>query len=190
MDKLVVAVDSHRKNNLIAFWRDEIPADWRGLPGYDRRVASVLPLPYSTWAGNGFSAENSPPVAGYDIAVAQYAGFQPRCLSPRGVQMARWNPVENRLGLLWTNSEVQFNNVMTISWGSNLLYGVGRGERCNYVYRGLDRQSGRVAFSLPLGTSRNFLDQGNSHALNDDRSIIFGTTNGMVRMYPAKRNRS
>jgi hypothetical protein len=186
MDKLVVVVDGHRQNNLVAFWRDEIPPDWRGINGYDRRVAAVLQLPYSTWAGNGFTAENSPPVAGYDIAVAQYAGFQPRCAVPRGVQMARWEPTQNRMKLLWTNPKVQFNNVMTISWGSNLVYGVGRGEQCNYVYRGLDRQSGRIAFSIPLGTSRNFLDQGNSHALNDDRSIIFGTSNGMVRMRPTR----
>jgi hypothetical protein len=190
MDKLVVAVDGHRNNNLVAFWRDEIPADWQGLPGYDRRVAAVLPLPYSTSAGDGFTAENSPPVAGYDIAVAQFAGFRPRCQPPQGVQMARWDPAENRLRLLWSNPNVQFNNVMTISWGSNLVYGVGRGERCNYVYRGLDRQSGRIAFSVPLGRSGNFLDQGNSHALNDDRSIIFGTSNGMVRMRPVGEIRS
>jgi hypothetical protein len=33
--------------------------------------------------------------------------------------------------------------------GYNLLYGVGRGEKCNYVYRGLDHQTGHIAFSIP-----------------------------------------
>ncbi len=182
MDKLVFAVDSHEKNNLVAFWRDEIPANWQGLPGHDRRVAAVLPLPYSTWAGDGFTAENSPPASGYDIAVAQYAGFNPRCRSPRGVQMARWNPARNALSLVWANPDVQFNNIMTISSSSKLLYGVGRGEGCKYVYRGLNVDSGEVAFSVPLGWSNNYLDQGNSHALADDRSIIFGTSTGMIRM--------
>ncbi len=184
MDKLVFAVDSHEKNNLVAFWRDEIPGDWRGLPGYDRRVAAVLSLPYSTWAGAGFTAENSPPVSGYDIAVAQYAGFTPRCRSPRGVQMARWDSDRNTLSLLWTNPDVQFNNVMTISSNSRLLYGVGRGEGCKHVYRGLNVDNGEIAFSVPLNRSNDYLDQGNSHALNDDRSIIFGTATGMVRMRP------
>lgn len=184
MDKLVYAVDSHEKNNLVAFWRDDIPADWPGLPGRDRRVAGVLQLPYSTWEGAGFTAENSPAVAGYDIAVAQYAGFTPRCEVPKGVQMARWHPEQNRLSLLWTNPEVQFNNIMTISLPSNLLYGVGRGGRCEYIYQGLDLDSGQSAFALPLGRSRDYLDQGNSHALNDDRSIIFGSPTGMVRIRP------
>lgn len=187
MDRLVYAVDSHEKNNLVAFWRDDIPSDWQGLPGQDRRVAGILQLPYSTWEGAGFTAENSPPVAGYDIAVAQYAGFSPRCRVPKGVQMARWNPDANKLSLLWSNPEVQFNNVMTISLPSNLLYGIGRGERCQYVYRGLNLDNGEPAFSLPLGRNRNYLDQGNSHALNDDRSIVFGTSTGMVRIRPASR---
>jgi hypothetical protein len=92
MDRLVLAVDSARQNKLVAFWRDEIPSDWQGLPGEDRRVAAVLSLPYSTWERGGFSAENSPPVAGYDAVVAQYSGFTPRCESLRGVQLARWDP--------------------------------------------------------------------------------------------------
>jgi hypothetical protein len=184
MDKLVLVADSLEKNNLVAFWRDEIPADWKGLPGQDRRVAAVFEMPYSTWAGDGFTAENSPPVAGYDVALAQYAGFAPRCDAPRGVQMARWNPAKRILELVWANPDAQFNNIVTLSTGSGLLYGVGRGENCQYVYRGLDRLTGRAAFSVPLGLSKDFLDQGNSHALNDDRSVIFGTAGGMVRMRP------
>jgi hypothetical protein len=75
---------------------------------------------------------------------------------------------------VWANPQVQFNNIMTISTASNLVYGVGRGDACQFVYRGLDRQTGRVAFSLPLGRDKQFADGGNTHALNDDRSIIFG----------------
>lgn len=187
MDRLVLAVDSARKNNLVAFWRDEIPADWAGLPGQDRRVAAVLPLPHSSWERGGFSAENSPPVAGYDVAVAQYSGFTPRCASPRGVQLARWDPSRKRFGLVWANAEVQFNNVMTISIPSGLLYGVGRGDDCQFVYRGLDRYTGRVAFSLPLGRDSRFADGGNSHALSDDRSIVFGVGGpGFLRVRAAR----
>ena len=41
-DHLVVVADGTRGNQLLAFWRDAIPADWKGLPGYDRRVAGHL----------------------------------------------------------------------------------------------------------------------------------------------------
>jgi hypothetical protein len=188
MDELVVAVDSHRKNNLVAFWRNEIPSGWKALKGQDRRVAGVLQLPYSTWEGDGFSAENSPPAAGYDIAVAQYIGFfKTACDAPRGVQMARWNPVANRLDLLWADARVPFNNVMTISYGSDLLYGSGRDPDCNFVYRGLDRRTGQQAFAMTLGESNDFLDGGNSNAILPDRSIIYGIGDGMIRIRPTSR---
>jgi hypothetical protein len=184
MDKLVVAVDSHTPNQLVAFWRNEIPHDWRGLPGRDRRVAGVVRLPHSTWVGEGFTAENSPPAWGYQIAVAQYAGFWPGCTPPRGVQMLRWDPTNRTLRLDWVNPDVHFNNVMTISAGSSTLYGIGRGADCRHTYRGLDLATGRELFALPLDRSDRFLDSGNSHALNDDRSIIFGVAHGIARLYP------
>ncbi|PNY80152.1 hypothetical protein [Deinococcus koreensis] len=184
MDQLVVAVDSHRRNRLVAFWRNEPPADWVALPGQDRRVAGVLELPHSTWAGRGFTAENSPPVSGYDIAVAQYAGFTPPCDAPRGVQLARWNPALRKLELTWANDSVPFNNVMTLSSGSGLIYGSGRNRDCQVVYRGLERHTGRVAFSLPLGRSDRFVDSGNTNALLDDRSILFGVPQGIARLRP------
>ncbi len=184
MDKLVLAVDSHAPNKLVAFWRDEIPAGWRGLPGMDRRVAGVIALPYSTWEGDGFTAENSPPAWGYEIAVAQWAGFWPSCAPRKGVQLVRWDPIKRQLELAWANPDVHFNNVMTISAGSSLLYGIGRGADCKYTYRGLDLKSGKEAFSLPLDRSNRFSDGGNTHALNDDRSIIFGVANGIARLRP------
>lgn len=188
MDELVVAVDSHRKNNLVAFWRGEPPADWKGLPGQDRQVAGIIELPYSTWEGDGFTAENSPPVSGYDIAVAQYAGLgiSRRCRrnAPRGVQMARWNPDTDQLELVWSNPDVPFNNVITLSSGSNLLYGSGRDRDCDHVYRGLDRSTGAVAFEVDLGRSAKFTDGGNTNALLPDRSIVFGVRQGMVRLRP------
>ena len=183
-DRLVIATDSHRKNNLVAFWRDEIPANWRGLPGHDRRIAAVLELPYATWAGRGYSVENSPSVAGYDVAVAQYAGFFDKCGAPAGVQLVRWRPVINRLELVWARDDVPFNNVLTTSTATNLIYGVGRDTDCTITYRALDRATGRTAFSVPLGESSDYVDGGNSHVVNDDRSIIYGSGTGFVRVRP------
>jgi hypothetical protein len=183
-DRLVIAVDGHEKNRLVAFWRDAIPAGWEGLPGQDRRVAAIVALPYATSAGDGFTVENSPPAWNGDIVVAQYAGFNPKCDSPRGVQKLHWDSVANVFRIDWTRADVQFNNVMTISAGSGLVYGVGLGKGCRHIYRGLDLASGATRIELPLGIGRGYLDQGNTHALLDDRSIVFGTTNGMMRIRP------
>ncbi len=37
-DKLVCVIDSKKPANMIAFWRDEVPADFAGIAGFDRRV--------------------------------------------------------------------------------------------------------------------------------------------------------
>jgi hypothetical protein len=116
--------------------------------------------------------------------IAQFAGFNPKCDSPRGVQKLHWNAAANAFGLDWVRADVQFNNVMTISAGSGLVYGVGLGRGCRHTYRGLDLASGETRVELPLGIGRAYLDHGNSHALLDDRSIVFGTSNGMIRIRP------
>jgi hypothetical protein len=183
-DRLVVAVDGHVQNRLVAMWRDSIPADWRGLPGHDRRIAAVAELPLASSAGEGFTVENSPAVWESRIVIAQYAGFKPDCTPPRGVQALTWNSAQRRFDLLWKRPDVLFNNITTISAGSGLVYGVGLGDRCQHVYRGLDLASGTTRVELVLGAGGDFLDQGNSHVLLDDRSIVFGTENGIVRIRP------
>jgi hypothetical protein len=184
MDKLVLVADGHTPNNLLAFWRDAIPPDWKALPGYDRRVAAVVPLPYSTPAGKGFSAENSPTAWGYDIVIAQYNGFQPDANPLKGVQKLSWQPAARQLKLAWATDAVNFNNVPTYSAGSNLVYGSGR-RKGVYYFWGLDWRTGQVKLEVLLGNSPDFLDQGNQVTLNDDRSIFFSSATGIVRIVPS-----
>jgi hypothetical protein len=182
MDRLVLTVDGDSpQNNLVAFWRDEIPEDWVGLPGQDRRVAAITPLPYATSEGQGFNTENSPVVYGYEVAVAQYNGLRPSCQPLGGVQKLLWNPTSRQLELVWANEEVSLNNVLTYSVGSDLLYGSGRKD-CSYHFYGLDWDSGETVLDLPMGDDEIFLDQGNQVTINSDRSIIFGGLEGHVRI--------
>lgn len=181
-DNLVLVADGHTPNNMVAFWREEPPADWRGIPGYDRQIAAITRLPYSTPEGRGFTAENSPPAFGYDIALAQYNGFFPiRPLT--GVQKLRWSPVSRTLDIVWATDAVNMNGVMTYSAGSNLLYSSGRRNGIYHFYA-VDWDSGAVALDIPMGRRDDYRDQGNQSTLNDDRSIIFGTSGGIVRIYP------
>ncbi len=185
MDRLVLVTDGHQpQNHMVAFWRDAIPADWHGLPGFDRRVAAVTALPYSTPDGPGYSNENSPVADGYEIAVAQWNGFEPPCEPLRGVQKLRWDPTTRTMPVVWATDRVNFNNVLTYSAGSGLVYGSGR-RGCRYYFWGLDWQSGDVKLEVPLGADERWLDQGNGLALNDDRSIIFGSAKGIVRIAPS-----
>ena len=76
---MVIVIDGHQPNNrMVAFWRDEIPSDWAGLPGLRPPAsAAVTPLPYATAQGDGFNIENSPTAWGYEIATAQWNGIGP-----------------------------------------------------------------------------------------------------------------
>jgi hypothetical protein len=185
-DELVVVADGHQpSNNLVAFWRNTPPAGWRPLPGRDARVAGVVRLPYATPLGKGFSVENSPAALGYDVFIAQWGGINPQCDQPRGVQMVRWDPARRSLRVVWANPEVAMNGVITASGGSNLIYSSGR-IGCTYTFFGLDRLSGAVRIRLPLGNDAMFVDGGNNISLNDDRSLVFGSGKGLVRLLPSR----
>ena len=185
-DRLVVVVDGHQpQNHLVAFWRDGVPSDWAGLPGQDRRVAAVTALPFATPDGEGFTTENSPTAWGYDVAVAQWGGLTPDCSPPSGVQKLRWNPAARTLDVVWANGGLHINSVMTYSEGSGLVYGSGRDPAtCGYTFYGVDWQTGEVRLRVPMGEGGRFLDQGNQNTLSDDRSIVVGTEDGIVRLYP------
>jgi hypothetical protein len=181
---VVVLVDGHApQNRLVAFWRDEIPANAPGVAGHDRRVASVAALPYSTPEGAGFTAENSPAAVGNRIFIAQWAGFSPKCNAPRGVQRVDWLPDQQKLALVWANPNAHFNGVPTASSSTGLVYGAGyAGSNCDFRYRGLDIATGEIRLDTPLADSRDFVDQGNQHTIAADGSIMYATANGLVRL--------
>jgi hypothetical protein len=190
---VVVLVDGWSPaNRMIALWRGEPPADWPGLPGHDRQIAAILPLPLSTPDGAGFSMENSPAAWCDGIVCAQWNGLSPSCDPVPGVQKLRWDAARRELTLAWSNAAVAINGVLTIAAGSRLVYGSGRSRNgtgnarndCQYRYRGLDWDSGHVMLDVPLGDDRRFTDQGNQNTLAADRSIVYGSTGGLVRIRP------
>ncbi|MDX2147430.1 MAG: hypothetical protein SFZ23_07890 [Planctomycetota bacterium] len=189
---VVVVVDGHSpRNHLVAFWRDEIPPEWRPITHptqpaltLDRRVAGVLPLPHSTPDGEGHTAENSPAVLGNGVVIAQWAGFRPDATPPKGLQRADWNPQARRLDLVWANADIHMNGVPTIGRGPTgpRIFGMGReGER--YVYSVVDFATGERIRRIDLGTDDAVLDQGNNHVIAADGSIIYGGKGSVVRLH-------
>ncbi len=183
-DGLVIAIDGHRpRNRAVAFWRDTPPANWRGLPDYDRRVAGVRALPYSSPDGDGFTMENSPTAYGWEFAGAQWNGFKPACDPVPGVQKLRWDPQTRRLEQAWANDRINMNGVLTYAAGSGLVYSSGRRD-CVYRIYGLDWRTGEVVLDVPMGNNDRYLDQGNQIVPTADRSLLFGSKDGLVRIRP------
>lgn len=190
---IVVIVDGHApQNNLVAFWRDQPPADWRAirdpndrLRSLDRRVAGVLALPYSTPEGRGYTAENSPAVLGNSVIVAQWAGFRPGRRAPKGVQRVDWDDDARRLKLKWASPDIHFNGVPTIACRRQGFdchaYGMGR-YGPEYEYVSLDFETGRETGRVNLGRDDSVLDQGNNHSVAEDGSIVYSGKSKMVRI--------
>ncbi|MEM6706929.1 MAG: hypothetical protein AAF690_29755 [Acidobacteriota bacterium] len=124
------------------------------------------------------TVENSPSVAGEDIALANYAGYFPRTtfvLSDdegretetasddlqRGVVKLSYRPSDSEPGSFavdWEREDLQFNGVLTISAGSRAVYGSGArpdGERLISSYYGLDLDTGSTLFKTNLGPAES-----------------------------------
>lgn len=181
--RMVAVVDGQSPNNMLLFWADDIPTDWEGLPGQDRRLAARVALPYSTPEGNGFTQENSPVGLGNELFTAQWNGFRPESDPVPGAQKLRWDPVGRRLTIDWTNPSVVMNGVPALSRRSGLVYSSGPNGGIN-KFIGLDWQTGKIALEVELPNSGATIDQGNQTILDDDRSAYFSGRDGVVRVRP------
>ncbi|MEM8898937.1 MAG: T9SS type A sorting domain-containing protein [Bacteroidota bacterium] len=187
-DKLVVMSDGHAKNNLVAFWR-ELPVGWTGVPGMDIHFADSIQLPAARTFSQQFqSIENSPTAYGYDIAIAQFNGFLGYdCDNLKGVQKIRWDTQKHEFNIQWVNDDINMNGVLTYSQGTNMVYGSGKEEDCNYYYYGLDWETGELAFRQLLGPEGSllndpFYDGGNNNIIDEEGNIYFAGGASLVKL--------
>ncbi|MEM7574990.1 MAG: T9SS type A sorting domain-containing protein [Bacteroidota bacterium] len=195
-DQLVVVADGHANNNLVAFWR-EIPDDWMGIPGEELRLAGKIQLPAAAIFSNLFqSIENSPCVSGYEIAVAQFNGFLGQdCPTIKGVQKLHWDTIANEWVLDWVNTDINMNGVLTYSRSSDLVYGAGRADDCNYYYYALNWSDGSLSWDQYIGPEGSFTnnpwdDGGNNHIIAESGDIYFSGGASLVKIEIVSRNSS
>ncbi len=185
-DKLVCVIDSQKPARMLAFWREEIPKDWKGIKDENLRLAAIVELPNSRPASKLMAAiENSPTAYGYDIAAAQYNGFLGQsCSTKKGVYKLRWQQETNTMRLVWYRNDININSVLVYSSATNYLYGSGKESDCSYYYYSLDWETGRTVRKDRLGTDKRFDDPGNANVIGPDRSIIYNSKRSLVRIRP------
>ena len=185
-DKLVCVVDSQEPARMLTFWRDGIPSEWKGLEGYDKRLAAIVELPGSRPANKIMTAvENSPTAYGYGIACAQYNGlFGQSCDTKKGVYKLEWKPETDTMELVWHRDDINLNNVLVYSSATNSIYGSGKESDCDYYYYSLDWETGETIAKNRLGSDKRFDDPGNSNIIGPYRSIIYNSKKCLIRLKP------
>jgi len=155
-DKLVVIADAAEAGtNLVAFWRDEIPADFKQKRGTkSRRIADQARIEISRQ-----TIEPSANVLGYGVTIIN--GSYPNPVkspglpniftagitrpAPLGVEKFQWSPKTKQFDKAWINLEVDNSDIMVpvVSAATNLLYAAHKDDGV-YQYVGLDWTTGSL----------------------------------------------
>lgn len=155
-DKLVVISDGNEDNaQIVAFWRDDIPADFKQKPGtQSRRIADQIPYSLSKT-----TVEASPTIYGYGVLVVNSTYPEPGPISmdlisnaflagttrnaPRGAQKYQWLPQENRFVESWSIADVDNTDWMppAVSTSNGLVYFANK-RNDNYEYFAADWETG------------------------------------------------
>jgi hypothetical protein len=191
-DQLVVMSDGHSQNNLVGFWRT-LPKDWKGIAGQDVHFAGKIAIPMARKFSNLFqSIENSPCAYGYDIGIAQFNGFLgQKSPTVKGVQRIGWSPQKRQFEVKWVNDKINMNGVLTYSKGSNMVYGSGLEDDCQYFYYGLDWATGELKLKVLLGKSckklaNPFDDGGNANVISENGEIYFAGGASIIKLEKVK----
>lgn len=184
-DRFVVITDGQDLMHLVLMWRDAIPADWKGLPGRDRRIACETPVTFGDPAALSSSSEQSVLVRGNAAVVvnnklknevqlnalppqariiaAPLAGQDP-ANAPYGLERFDWDPAHRTCSTRWVNRQISIpNGIPSMSTVTNLIYGIAQ-KNGMFGLAGLDFTTGAERLFVP------------SSARPDDNSFYAATT--------------
>jgi hypothetical protein len=189
---------------MVAFWRDQIPGDWRGLPGMDRRIAGIAPVHFGVSKDEQAQIENALVVYGYGAFINNTFPIQhlPDQGSPtrqwiaesfymrvpgheaKGGTMIRWDPQARALKMAWQTQTNFVSTVCTVSGATETIYcwGARIGE---WTMEATDWNSGEN-FHYTLGKSQRFNPLGGAIILAPNGAVDCGCVAGLglVRVKP------
>ncbi|MFL8990425.1 hypothetical protein Q8X48_23565 [Pseudomonas sp. QLc11A] len=185
-DKLVVISDADPQGaQVVAFWRDEIPADFKQQPGtQSRRIAGQIRTDIST-----VTIEPSFSVLGYGVVVQNGAYPQPvpdiwsnafsagvTRPAPFGIQKFTWNTQTRSFEKNWINQEVDNTDVMVpvVAAANRMIYLASKKDGI-YEYLGVDWDTGETKARWPFpDDSRKWNAWGGITALLEDGDLLIG----------------
>ena len=185
-DKLVLISDGDPDGaQVVAFWRDKIPDDFKQLPGAkSRRIAGQIRTDISK-----VTIEPSFSVLGYGVVVQNGAYPRPEPdiwanaftagvtrPAPLGIQRFTWDTQTRSFKKNWINKEIDNTDVMVpvVSAASRMIYLASKQDGI-YEYVGVDWDSGDIRARWPFpDDSRKWNAYGGITALLEDGDLLIG----------------
>ena len=200
-DRFVVITDGQKLTHLDLFWRDRVPAGWKGLPGRDRRLACEVPITFGDPQATESQNEQSVLVRGYASVIpnnqlrndSAFAGLpgNVRLLAaalsggdpnnaPHGLERIDWDPRTQTCHVVWANRDVSLpNGIPSMSTATGLIYGIGQRDG-TWGLEGIDFATG--ASRLRIDTTPG-ADQNSAYAattIGPDAAIWTGNIAGFT----------
>jgi len=169
-DQFVTIADAADVNNLVLYWRDKIPADWKQLPGtQSRRVAGKIPVDFGMKEVTDSYSENSPIVLGYGAVLANnrfsngetaFLDNQLRMtdtkIAPYGIQKFEWNPQTKTFATAWVRQDVSNPNSTPSISAINRQINMAAMRDGKWVFETLDWDTGQTKAIYELGASQRY----------------------------------
>ncbi|MDD2058644.1 hypothetical protein N5D52_07995 [Pseudomonas sp. GD03860] len=201
-DKLVVFTDGSKKMNLVAMWRDKIPAGWKQKPGTlsprvaDQRAVDLgdaIPVVQSeqsvaVYDGHAFVVNNIP---AQDKPALDKSGYYVTMLNgmtrpaAKGVAMLKWDSAKDQWNTLWTRTDVGSVSVVPmISGGSRmaLINGVYTARQGEGYHIGMDLDTGKTVLEIATGSDPVFNGMYAPIKVDAQGRLMYGMAFGLVLM--------
>ncbi|MFM8268597.1 MAG: hypothetical protein ACKN9V_00260 [Pseudomonadota bacterium] len=197
-DKLVIIADGDKRMNIIAFWRDQIPKNWKPIPGFSERVAGITPILFGDPARERSITDQSLLVRGYEaVAVNNDYGDHPadvwsnfwiilwsnyKDYAPYGIEKFEWVPEKRNLRSVWANSKLSVpNGIPTMSTQTGQIYYLGQHEE-RWTLEGVDWNTGELSFRYPLENAIKYNSYYAAMEIGYDGDLVTGTVGGALRL--------
>lgn len=205
-DKFVAICDGQRLMHMVLFWRAEIPEDWEGLAGKDRRIAAEVPVTFGKADAKFSTTEQSITAHGSELVTVSnlYGPIGPvvkriyrrlgvhvhhatihqsnrASIAPYGVEKFTWNPETRELVSTWANPTASCpNGIPSMSAATGLLYFMGQRDS-QWTLEALDWKTGEPVFHQLLSRQ----SQNNSFyagaEIGPSGMVLSGTYGGLLR---------
>lgn len=197
-DKLVLITDGANRMHLVAFWRDDIPADARPVEGAlspriaDQKSVSTGISEQRPWlqseqtiivSGYGAFVVNNLIEEGHPDRIIDVMTVGPLHRPPSGVEKIVWNAKENRFYSAWTRGDVvSVSMVPLASSGANAVFVNGYSAQDGWEVTGLDWETGTTVSRTIFGHN----NKGNgAYAILqflEDGAMLFNSVIGPYRI--------